>query len=557
MAVTGSTPQSADGTWDTSLVSSRLSMARQVVLRSYESSALDLEQYASMAIAYAESPAERKRRALTRRRLDLLRDSWGPLLKAKFENWTSPPVQDAVLGEGRDHIDTSRNPAKRIWQELAVLYTAPPARTTTPPASGELYNKTLRRTGFEQFWKTAEVLVQACNEVLVWPDVITLSDGRKMPIHRMAVGDGFSLIGSDRAPGLLDAIVIHDEWTDLGGNAHKQWHLWTDDWFASFEVGERTTPNDEKATRISGPGGGYVRLVRVDKDVDGNAANPYRRIPHVLIRRMAWQDNLLDVTSGEDVVDGTICGGVAQLFLRYHQKMSGFKQPCVVGQDLDTDSRQQILDPGATLKYIGHGISMQVIDWQLDLKSAQSVIDADELRLAASKGINPENYKRTANYQTSTGARLSERPLERLRAEMAPVFDEAEAAYYRSACTVWDKHGIDAPDPDADLKVSFCPMKFPEDPLRQLEVEAKEVALMLADYVTLLKRRYPELTDDQAMDLIRRHGENIEEVQSMKVNHNIPNDPMKESLSAEENGRMGPAVRDENTDAEEAEKEQL
>jgi len=523
---TGSTPQSTDGTWSPSEVHSRATAARQLVLRSYERSALTIDEYAEIVIAYAESPEETVRRRLTRRRLDVLRDAWGPLLKASFEGWTTPAVQDAVLGPGRDHLDLSRNPAKRIWHDLSVLYTSPAERSTAPAANGEAYNKILRRTGFDVFWPVVEELAQACNEVLVWPDVITVG-GRKIPRHRYATGDVFSIVATDRDPCIIEAVVIHDEWRDTAGQKWKQWKIWTEDWHAVYERDTDT---------------GMLR--RADVVEDGAADNPFGMLPQHLIRIKPWQDTILDATSGEDIVDGTLYGGESQQFIRYHQKMSGFKQAAVTGADLD-EMPQQMLDPGAVFRIQGVDASLTIVDWQLNLKAAQDVMDADELRLAASVGINPEKYKRTASYQSGFGARLSERPLELLRASMVPVFDEAEAAYYRAACKVWAAHGIEgAPDPDAEFRVKHAPYQFPEDPGAQLDLEAKELALFQADYVELVKRRRPELTDAQALELIRTRGVNIEEVQRMKVAHNVPGNMMNESADAEANGAMGPVVRD-------------
>lgn len=529
MSGTGSTPQASDATWSPSAVHSRATMARQVVLRSWEKSALTVDQYAKIVVDFAESAEERQRRQLTRRRLDILRDAWGPLLKASFENWTTDPVQDAVLGVGRDHLDLSRNPAKRIWHDCAVLYTAAPTRSTEPPEAGNRYSEILEGTKFNLFWSVVETLLQTCNEVLVWPDVIEVG-GRKLVRHRYATGDSFAILVTDRDPNVLECVCIHDEWRDSAGRFHKQWKLWTDDWHAVYEVDPDSKDGELRRADI------------VEEDAPDN---PYGVIPHHLLRRVEWQDITLDATSGEDVVDGTLRGGEGQLFLRYHAKMSGFKQGVLTGLDFEGPQPQQMLDPGAVLRFQGNAVNFSLVDWELDLKSTQDVLDTDELRLAASRGINPEKYKRTASYQTGFGARLSERPLELLRSSMVPIFAEAEAAYYRNACIVWAAHKLDgAPSNDAKFAIKHAPYQFPEDPGQQLDLEAKELSLLQADHVELTQRRRPELTDEKAEELIRKRGERIAEVQKLKVKMNIPADMTKESASAEANGAEGPIVRD-------------
>ena len=54
------------------------------------------------------------------------------------------------------------------------------------------------------------------------------------------------------------------------------------------------------------------------------------------------------------------------------------------------------------------------------------------------------------------------------------------------------------PDPDADLRVEHAPMAYPEEPSKQMEVEAQELAMGLEDYVSLMQRRRPELTRDSS-----------------------------------------------------------
>ena len=503
-----------------------LSLARTVVERSLESSAIDIDAYAAAVIKYAESPQEVTRRAEVQLRIDIYRDAWLSALQTVLSASLKPAVYDVVKVFG----DLSRNPAKRIWRELAVLYTAPARRWTDKTDDGEKYQKIqkqARYTPFATFWPDVEELLQVCNDVLIWPEVVTLDDGAKLPVNRYAAGNSWTIVWSTQVPGMMECVCELRDIEDPNGKSDRVYHIWTDQWYAAFRKNEKGDLERNDIVQEAGP------------------RNPYRRLPHWLIRRRSWQDLDLDVTSGNDLVRGTLSGGVAQQFYRYHQKMSGFKQVAVTGSDIETSGPQQLLDPGAVLRMVGQDMSLQIIDWQLDLSSAQHVMDIDELRLAAANGINPERFKRTANYQTTFGAAMSERPVEHLRSRMVPVLGLAEEQYYVSCCHVWDCHGLDdVPDPDADFRVEHVPLHAPEDPEKQLETDAKELALLLVDHIGLLKRRHPELSDDQAKEELRRIAGNIEEVQKLKVQHNIPSDPTTESRSAEANGRLGPLVRD-------------
>lgn len=534
MTTTGSTPQVLDTLWPRDSVHLR-TQAQQLVLTSYERSSMTLLQYAEAVIKYAESGPEVARRAASRKRVAMLRDAWGPLLKAAFENWTTPAVQMAVMGANRDHMDLSHNPAKNIWGELSVTYKLPPVRTTPEKLEdGVRYVELLNRdSDFNLFCQVVEVLLEACNEVLIWPDVIERADGTKSIKHRYATPDQFSLVVLEEDPTELEAIIIIDEYTTLGGQIKKCYRLWTPAWHAQFERG---TDGLER-TGFVAPGPDTA------PEVDNTADNPYGRFHMQLVRLTDWGDTLLDATTGEDLVDLTIHGGIERALYRYMQKMSGFKTGVAVGQSIDNPP-QQLLDPGAIIRIETDG-TFQVVDWSVSLKDRLDCMMSDEVAAAASRGINPERYKKTGNYQSGFGARMSERGLAELRAKRSSIFARVEARYKEAACVVWAAHGIeDVPDPAIKLEVKHAPLEYPEAPLDQLQVEEKELSIGLQSQVTLVQRRNPEWTEKQALDFVRKNLEVIAEVNDLKTKRNIPNNPETQGADAEANGMMGPAVRD-------------
>jgi hypothetical protein len=509
MTTTGSTSQLLDTTWPRGIVFAR-TRAEQLVLTSYERSSLTLEEYATEIIEYANGTQERTRREAVGRRVRMIRDEWAPLLKARFENWVTPEVATAVLGKNRDALDISRNPFHHICAELCVAYKAP-ARRTTPraPEQGERYLALLEGTGFDVFWQQVELLVEACNEVLIWPDVITYR-GEKFLRHRIATGETVTLVTTEADPTIVEAVLIIDTYRDLGGMKHTLYRLWTDEWHAEFEI------EDDKPILTGQP--------------EENGANPYGQIPMVLVRKTSWQDEIWDITTGEDLVDLTLSIGVKKLLYNYLGKMSGFKQ---------------LLDPGAILRVDLTSGGVTVVDWTVDLKASLDCMDAEELRAAAARGINPERYKQGGTYQTSTGAALSERGLAEVRTRRLPVFVEAEQQYYRQLCVVASAHGLsEVPDPDAFLEVEHAPIAYPTDPAEQQKQDEADIGLGLESPVTIYMKRHPGSSREEATAALRQNMTETAEVQRMKVRANIPSKMGNESASAEENGRQGPLARD-------------
>jgi hypothetical protein len=533
MTTTGSTAQSADTNWSADLISARTN-AQQIVKASYESSVITFEEYAERVIHYAESDTERNRRTLIDRRLRVLRDSWGPLLKQAFGNWVTPEIAELVLGAGRDHVDISRNPAKHIWQELAVLYKLPPKRFTDNVKDGEKYNALVADTDFNMWWQLVELLLVACNEVVIWPDVITRG-GKKLIKHRAAVGNVLSAIPIDADPTEIECWLVIDEYQDLEGAEHTRYRLWTDRWHGEFQKGEKG--DLERSDRID------PKLYGADGEGDFTVTNPYGEIPQVRIRLTPWPDLVWDITTGEDLIDLTLHNGIDRAFYRYLQKVGGFKQGVATG-DFDKQEKQ-LLDPAYMIKLQGENARFSVVDWQLDLKARLECMEREELAAAASKGINPERYKRTASYQTSFGARLAERGLAEYRIRNAPILERAEREYYRKLCIVAKAHGIDnIPNPDTKLEVMHHSISFPDDPKSQIEVDKLEIAMGLESPKTVLAKRHPEWTENEVEQQLKANMDEIAKFNEMKARANVPEDPTNQSASAEINGAMGPIVRD-------------
>ena len=536
MAETGSTQQALDTTINRDVVSVQ-APARQMVLTSYQRSALDIDEYAALAIAFAQSGEEVSRKEGVNRRVQVLLDAWGPLLKGAMENWITPRVADAVMGKERDQVDRSRNPAKHIWEELAALYRLPAQRTTPKrKADVQAYLQLLEGSGFDLFWRRAELLLQACNEVIIWPTVIEKKDRKGKVIkklkHRMAVGNTVSLIACDADQTEVECVVIEDKYYDLTGVYHERYILWTDEWHAVYEG-------------IDGGDMERVGKVEVGAEEDSSVANPYGEMPFVLIRLKDWDQMIWDQTTGEDLMDLTVHGGKERLFYRYMQKMGGFKQLAAVGNSED-QIPQQLMDPGELLKIMGD--SLTVIDWQVDLKARLECMNMDELSAAASRGINPQRYKQSGDYQTGAAAERADRGLIERRSAAALIFGPAEAEYKRKVISVAKAYnyrppgaptGWKMPDPDILLEVKHAPIEYPESPKDQTDLDKTRISLGLDSAVSVMMREHPGWTEEQAKAEIRKNLENTALVNDMKVVHNIADDPETESRSAEENGRLG------------------
>ncbi len=513
------------------------SSAESVVMASYERSGLSFEEYSRKAIDFAKSDEEVKRRAKTDKRMQILRDDWRTLLQSALNSWLQPEIFKLVGADLLDNLDLSNNPAKHIWQDLSVLYKLPPKRYT-PENSEDVdkYNDLLAGTDFDLFWQMAELMLNACREIVIWPHITKDLDGNQTINHRVECGNTMSVITYPEDKTKIECYIHLYETRDIDGKKITQYRIWTDKWYGVFVEDE----GDEVH--------GLSRVDFVDPDLtkesDIVSMNPYGVLPHTMIRLIDWQDKIWDTESGRDVVDLTIKGGRERAFYRYLQKVSGFKQGVVYGGGVDK-FEQKIMDPAYLVKIPGHDTSFTVVDWSVNLGERQSCMMNDELSVAAAHGINPQRYKSGGDYQTSFAAKSAERGLQEYRERIKPIFKSAESAYREKLLIVAAAHGLGKlPNSKIEMDIIHAPMQYPENPIIQAELDIKKIQMGTSSQLDVIKREHPQFTDKQAKDELERIMEDIAYVNDMKSKHNIADDPTVQSQDAQENGKLGPMEKE-------------
>jgi hypothetical protein len=205
----------------------RLSRVERAVELSYETSAVDAVDYGRQCVAVARSQPERQRRRLVARRRDIINDNWQALVYSDLKDRLHSDLHRAVLGKDGQFCDISRNPAKNIWQETAVLYKGPAQRETpSKPNDAELYKDLTRDTKFQTFWQRVEFELMVFNDLILWPSTIK-RHGRKVLKHNKAAGDTVTAIFEPELGGRNEpyALVFIDNYRDAAGNNRERYFV--------------------------------------------------------------------------------------------------------------------------------------------------------------------------------------------------------------------------------------------------------------------------------------------------------------------------------------------
>lgn len=490
----------------------------------FRASRSDLSVAEATIRAYYETALtqrEADRRSETDRRRRIYDGDWRDLVIRQIESVTTPAVANAIMGSDRSSVDCGKNPARAIWDELAVLYNGEAIRTTDDETSAALYSD-LVGDSFDDFWANVDRALEQYNDVVLWP-YVTYHDGKPTIRHRWAAGNVMTVIEDDDCPDIAIGYVLVDSYTDVNGIPRSVYKIWSKDYHAVV---------DEKFNLLSDP----------------SLVNPYGELPFIAMHRVDNQLSFFSPSAGSDIVDGTINIAVLRTQTNYLWKMASHKQLVAVGDDVSNIKTLQLLDPGVLLRIETSG-SVQIVDWTPDFAARRAYVEAEESGYAASRGINPESLKRTANYQGVGAARRAERALTEARRRKAKKFRSAEREYYRKACLVAAHAGMDGvPDPMATLYVEHAPIDYPDDPMAQLEYEIKAASVGASSALQMILQRDPSLSREQAMRRLLDNLEVTAQIAEIKASRKVPNDLSNESALSETDGSVGPVARDNQSD---------
>lgn len=475
-----------------------LTPEQRIVVEAKERSKVTAEDWARCAIEITRSQPEVRRRELTARRRRILSDAWKPLVIADIKNRYHTEFHSTLLGPNGDYADISKNPARDIWTELAVLYKLEAIRSVEDAdgkkdeAATEQY-KELAGMLFNVYWQEVETQTWAFNDVAIWPTLVERR-GRWEVHHNVAGGDTMTVLFDRELGGDEPYAVVH---IDDGGKRYRyidaNWRLVFDSNLIRIDH-VTGLPLDDGDAGSLGPGGmpGWQ--------------NPLGEIGIEWIHRLPYRngrDQFWDQSNGDDLVELTLKIGRFETDTDAKARRSGHKQLVAWGRKVDDRAGKQLLDMAAMIRIVGDDVNALLVDWQINLQERVDTSNAWEMRAAAAHGINPERMRRTG-YQTAEGARLSERGLDERRIKMAPLFKVAEQGYYYLVARWASILGVPSVDldPTAMLSVSHAPIAYPTDPLAQLELMLKKIEAGLASRVDAVLQEHPTWSPKKAIDFL-------------------------------------------------------
>lgn len=226
------------------------------------------------------------------------------------------------------------------------------------------------------------------------------------------------------------------------------------------------------------------------------------------------------------------------LTLKLH-KSAGFKQPVVIGDLVAFPKNQAFDEENAILA--PEGTRMETLDLATPAEHYLATLRDLVQRVSANNGINLDRLNAKA------GAESSDLGLQERREDAIKIFRWAEEECY-DVRRLYSRYTPDlALVDDSKLAVDFGEMSLRTDPAGTLDLWKTKISMGLRNELDNVRALNPEIdSDEEAWEEYQRnldiHAEAIDRMR--KLNMTADASPDMPGQDAQQNGAMGPAVRD-------------
>lgn len=459
-------------------------------------------------------PAERARRNLAKRRMSLYRENADDVTRRELEGvFDDPTVRSRVLKW--IPLASSRSVVRRVVDLVArPVYAVAPVRVVEPESAQASYDEIVRTARTNAAMDLACRIAEAANHALIYTRYIAR---KKRICHDVIAPDAVTVIPDPDVP--TDWLALLFAIPGEGGKVHWQY------------------VDDAETFRLDHEGS----LVPKTQTPLG-----LRRPNFTWVHRTERSGAFWESMRGRSLERAELGVNMLNLLAMRGLKASGFKKLAIVG-DLANFPKGQSLDEESAI-VAGEGVAISEVSSQMDAANyiaLQQEIVADA---AASRGISRARLNATGA-QDSDDAGLEEE-----RGELVGVMYEAELDVFDVVKMVSQESETKIPE-DATLRVDFGELHHRVDRKTELEIETGERNAGMANYLDHIKRRNPEIRSDadaleEFIRNVKLNATCLELITARNLSQGAT--PENPGQSPEENGAMGPAVRDGKMSGDEA-----
>jgi hypothetical protein len=453
------------------------------------------------------SPTERARRIDASKRVRLLLDNKDGILMSLIDR-VFDDEQVRAKFKRFIRVAKSQSPFKRVINLISrPVYATPPVRTLDPRAAQEDFETLARECRLNDRLDLATRLANACNHVILFPRYLPSLGRVEIDLLTPAM---VSVLPNPESPVTPLAVLYDYPVSRQGKTVCHQVYL---DDVETFVL-------DDNARLVPG----------------SRTEHGFRRMPLVWGHRTERFGTFWDMTSGDDLVSADEQCSLLVLLAMRLLKSQGFNQKVISG-DFSAMVKDQVIDEENALT-AGDGVSIDTLQTKTGAEHYLEMLEATKRDAAANRGVSMARLNET--HKEFEPGLLEE------RAESVKMMMRVEEDLFDVLKMISVDRGLRIPE-DATMTVDFAELEGSYDRKTELEIADTERKAGLRNFLDDVKRKNPEIrTDGEALDEFLRNIEiNTKAYQLLReLNLSSNADAEKVGQTAEQNGAMGPRVRE-------------
>ena len=379
------------------------------------------------------------------------------------------------------HVNQSQNIFKRVVNQISMIYKADAQRALD--VESDRYEAIKEETDINTRMRKVNRLTNALNDIIV---MVAVRDGRVC--YDLITPNVCTVIQNPDNPSKMDALFylltsvntpistdLRYAYWDINGN-----HAILDGYFRT--ISEIYTP-DGSGTSMSYP---Y-------RDKSGAFV-----IPAVVSHRQHPEDSFWDQDSGRDLYNAAVGLGWKLTLKDYYFKTASFKQIYIIADDLNVPNKQR-LDPLTMLHLQGEHSQIGTLDLQIAIDKLVDSIVTDVNMIINNYGISADMWSLSVSEISGRALKIRNMALLEQRQEQTPAYRRLETELFEKTRIVNNAHagffGWEKIPENAVFTVDFGEIEFPEDPVYEIDLEAKRLKSGIIGLGQFYQRFNPDIID--------------------------------------------------------------
>ncbi len=298
----------------------------------------------------------------------------------------------------------------------------------------------------------------------------------------------------------------------------------------------------------------YIRVLEDGTAIDGSA-HDHGIIPMVAIHRRERINGVYwDSTTGNDLEAAQLSVSLLMaLVLRLH-KSQGWRQMYGIGDMANMPVQQIMAEEGMPI--FPDGTQVGTLDLATDPGHYLKTVDMIVRQVAANYGISAERLNQAKSGTGAGNAEAMDMGLLERRADAIKIFKQAEHDLFHVLKRVSREHPTLRLSEDSTLRIDWAEVETRVDRVTQLEIRAEEERRGLRSVLDDIMEDQPEIESEAEAraEYLKNLGDRAWRIQQERALNISDEDLAGAGLgqAAEDNGRLGPMVRDMDVSPEEA-----